>query len=758
MRRIIGALLIVFGGVAFGQAPRPPIDLLSKMRDVQITSLADGDGLLWNAAASKWKNGPAGGGATALSGLSDVTISSPSLNQGLIYDGSKWINGSLTIDSISDGVHNLFFDLTGLSADRTFAVPNSNFTGIVPNVVGTASVGTPAVPMFALGVNTDGTIAYGYQQSSTQTAIAAQKDNWNLPAGTGFFQRWSSSSGTQNVTGLSVSQTDGEWFVITNTANTIVLKHDVTSTAANRFSCSTGADVTLGANEKAFVEYDSTISRWRVTPLKTASTSTPGGSNTQVQYNNSSAFGGITSMTTDGTIVTQLTGADFLFADPTDPTKKAQIDTSAITTGTTRTFKIANSAQSVSVVPDAGASNNFLTSVSTGGVIGKSQPAFSNLSGSATDGQIPDNITLSQNSVTDYFAFTAIAAPTTPGVGVGRVYVDSTSKNLAVKDDAGVVKHGIQTDTGASNNFLTAVSDAGLISKAQPSFSNLSGTVDLGGAQASGTLAAGRFPALTGDVTTSAGSLTTTLANIPDLTAQAGSILATNIAAPASPAAGKTKIYVDSTSKNVAAKNDAGTVNHGIQSRTATGSNWIRSIADDGTTAISQPAQGDITGLTTADSPQFTAINVGNASDTTVDRVSAGVIEVEGVTIPTISSTNTLTNKRVNPRETNANAPSSPITINSDTTDVETITALGAALTLNAPSGTPVQGQKLLVRFKDDGTARALTWTTGSAGAFRASSDLALPTTTTLSKTLYCMFIYNSTDSRWDFMAKLDNF
>jgi hypothetical protein len=35
-------------------------------------------------------------------------------------------------------------------------------------------------------------------------------------------------------------------------------------------------------------------------------------------------------------------------------------------------------------------------------------------------------------------------------------------------------------------------------------------------------------------------------------------------------------------------------------------------------------------GLGTGDSPQFTAVNVGNASDTTVTRASAGVIAVEG--------------------------------------------------------------------------------------------------------------------------------
>ncbi|MES2339288.1 MAG: hypothetical protein V4537_14435 [Pseudomonadota bacterium] len=63
---------------------------------------------------------------------------------------------------------------------------------------------------------------------------------------------------------------------------------------------------------------------------------------------------------------------------------------------------------------------------------------------------------------------TAIAAPSTPAAGKAQVYVDSTSKNLVVKDDAGTVKHGVQTAAGATHQFATAISDAGLVSLAQP--------------------------------------------------------------------------------------------------------------------------------------------------------------------------------------------------------------------------------------------------------------------------------------------------
>jgi hypothetical protein len=94
---------------------------------------------------------------------------------------------------------------------------------------------------------------------------------------------------------------------------------------------------------------------------------------------------------------------------------------------------------------------------------------------------------------------TTIAAPGTPAAGKGSIYVDSTSKNLAVKDDAGVVKHGVQTDTGAANNYISAISDEGLITKSRPACATLS---DSG----TGCSAAAGITQLTGDVTAGAGS------------------------------------------------------------------------------------------------------------------------------------------------------------------------------------------------------------------------------------------------------------
>ena len=91
-------------------------------------------------------------------------------------------------------------------------------------------------------------------------------------------------------------------------------------------------------------------------------------------------------------------------------------------------------------------------------------------------------------------------------------------------------------------------------------------------------------------------------------------------------------------------------------------------------------------------------------------------------------------------------------TITPDSTKAQyNVTALASATTIAAPSGTPTDGQKLIIRFKDNATARGLTWTVTS-GAYRAVGP-TLPTTTVLSKVLYVGCIYNAQDTFWDVVA-----
>ena len=129
---------------------------------------------------------------------------------------------------------------------------------------------------------------------------------------------------------------------------------------------------------------------------------------------------------------------------------------------------------------------------------------------------------------------------------------------------------------------------------------------------------------------------------------------------------------------------------------------------------------------------------------------TTGTIAIDS-TVATLTGTQTLTNKRVNPRAVAAGSTSGTLTPNGDTTDVFNAFGLTGAITMAAPSGTPVDGQRLMLRFEDNGTGRGITWTT-SSGAYRAVG-VTLPTTTVASKVTYVGCVYNSTDVFWDVIA-----
>ena len=93
-------------------------------------------------------------------------------------------------------------------------------------------------------------------------------------------------------------------------------------------------------------------------------------------------------------------------------------------------------------------------------------------------------------------------------------------------------------------------------------------------------------------------------------------------------------------------------------------------------------------------------------------------------------------------------ASTATLTVDTDTNDFATITAQSEGLTIGAPTGSPVEGQKLIIRIKDDGSARAITFN----AIFRALG-VTLPTTTVASKTTYLGLVYNSTDTKWDVVA-----
>lgn len=117
--------------------------------------------------------------------------------------------------------------------------------------------------------------------------------------------------------------------------------------------------------------------------------------------------------------------------------------------------------------------------------------------------------------------------------------------------------------------------------------------------------------------------------------------------------------------------------------------------------------------------------------------------------VPTLGNANTFTNTRVNPRvQSVSNAAT--ITPNADSDDCVDITAIAQAFTIASPGGTPVNFQKLIVRIKDNGTARGITF-----GTAYTAGGVALPSTTILSKILNLGFMYNTANSlnKWQLVA-----
>lgn len=109
----------------------------------------------------------------------------------------------------------------------------------------------------------------------------------------------------------------------------------------------------------------------------------------------------------------------------------------------------------------------------------------------------------------------------------------------------------------------------------------------------------------------------------------------------------------------------------------------------------------------------------------------------------------TLTNKRITQRVVAVASSATPV-VNSDDTDIAEIASLAVAVTSMSSSltGTPTNGQKLLFRIKDNGSARAITW-----GAAFEAVGVALPTTTVASKRMTVGFIYDTTTSKWGCVA-----
>jgi len=171
-----------------------------------------------------------------------------------------------------------------------------------------------------------------------------------------------------------------------------------------------------------------------------------------------------------------------------------------------------------------------------------------------------------------------------------------------------------------------------------------------------------------------------------------------------------------------------------------------------GSSARITPSSGNI-GLTDAsDATKVIAFQASGATTAKTLTIISAHSDDRSLTLPNATdtlvgkaTTDTLTNKRVTQRVTTTTDDATAV-IDIDSCDVYQLSAVANATEFTT-TGTPTDGQKLIIRLKDAGVSKALTWTGFTA------IGVTLPTATTASKWHYIGATYNSAAAAWHAIA-----
>jgi hypothetical protein len=236
--------------------------------------------------------GGGGGGSSTLDGLTDVVINTPLSGQVLKYNGTNWYNGQDDIGAGGSPPSNSFSQIVISGQPNVIATsPTDSLTLVAGNnitlttnpftdtiTITAADQGTPTIP------NSFASIAVAGQSNVDADNTA---DTLTLVAGSGI------SLTTDAITDSVTIAATGS----VNTFGTIAVagqSNVVADSSTDTLTLVAGANVTITTNATTDT----------ITISATGGgggSGTPGGSNTQVQFNNNGAFGGSANLTFDGT-------------------------------------------------------------------------------------------------------------------------------------------------------------------------------------------------------------------------------------------------------------------------------------------------------------------------------------------------------------------------------------------------------------------------------------------------------------------------
>lgn len=121
-----------------------------------------------------------------------------------------------------------------------------------------------------------------------------------------------------------------------------------------------------------------------------------------------------------------------------------------------------------------------------------------------------------------------------------------------------------------------------------------------------------------------------------------------------------------------------------------------------------------------------------------------GVVQANFIEVATTTGTQTIRNKRIEPRLVSEDTADS-LTPRLATGDVYEVTQLSQKLTVNASGDSTHGGQELLFRIRDNGTSQVINW-----NKIYRPIGVTIPLATAAGKWVYVRCIYNTTDTKWD--------
>lgn len=184
---------------------------------------------------------------------------------------------------------------------------------------------------------------------------------------------------------------------------------------------------------------------------------------------------------------------------------------------------------------------------------------------------------------------------------------------------------------------------------------------------------------------------------------------------------------------------DGSIVNADISASAAIAESKIANLVSDLASKINAATLDANTILYATSDDTPAALTVG--ASTVVGRAASG-----NIVALSIDQLKTLLQPRVNTLTVSSNT----YTPNADTTDIALISSPTANFTVAAPTGTPVNGQRLSIRMTSGATGYVPTWD----AAFISSGVATLPSTALpVSKTMTAFFSYDTSNSKWVLMA-----